>query len=280
MKLNFRPNMKTPSLPAWIALSLIVTAAGCSSVKVDPRVTLVPLAPACSPAQGTDFGFVREDPESDFALKQAGIVVGSFSAGAAAGALGTVAGAAALPVAVVGLALAQNANVNKELRRHAGTMLRLTVAEPVRGGKDRSDIRRFWDIPRSDMPSADLLDTELNIVRFTNGGGVYARKDMGIEAGDIVDVVQVFGRMAEARPIWASLSYGPSDFNRLLPRVTRVVCKHGDEACLKQADHEITGILCRHTQTEFGPDAVLIDPVKLEIDKKQREADNVWADPT
>lgn len=197
-----------------------------------------------------------------------------------AGTLGTVAGAAALPVAVVGLALAQNANVNREMRRYAGTRLRLGVADILRGGKDRSEIRRFWDIPHNDMPSADLLDAELNIVRFTNGGGVYARKELGIEAGDIVDVVQVFGRHGEARPIRASLSYGPSGFNLHLPRITHIVCEHGDEVCLKQADHEATGILCRHTQTEFGPGTSLIDPAKLEIDKKQREADNVWADTT
>lgn len=114
---------------------------------------------------------------------------------------------------------------------------------------------------------------------FEGGGGAYAQKDMGVHEGDIVDVKTVYGRYAEQRSLFSSYTFGSSDFNKHVVRVSRVVCKQDDEACLSIPDNRIEGILCRHQETEYSPAGYLIpeDVVKLAIEKDKLEnATNPW----
>lgn len=84
---------------AFLIMS-VAALVGCSGPRISPGTKLVDLAPACSADNKHDYQSEREDPESKLALEQAGAMGVMVGASAAAGAAGTVAAAAAIPLAV------------------------------------------------------------------------------------------------------------------------------------------------------------------------------------
>lgn len=264
----------------WLSIGLAVFAlAGCAGPRISPGTKLVDLAPACPTDPKHDFQSEREDPESKFALEQAGAMGTMIGVSAAAGAAGTVAAAAAVPLAVIPVAMMINASVNKERARYTGVIVRTKVANTKRGDYELYGTKHIWGLDKETMPPDDLIKERLDTVLFEGGGGAYAQKTMGVHEGDIIDVKTVFGRYAEQRSLFSSYTFGSSDFNKHVVRVSRIVCKHDDEACLSVPDHQIEGILCRHQQTEYPTDEYLIpeDVVKQAIKKEKTEkSDNLW----
>lgn len=255
-------------------LVILVLASGCASNQVTPGTKLVEIAPQCRPDSTHDYFGVREDPESTFALEQSGVLGGVIGLSAASGVAGSAAAAVAAPVALIPLFMAANGSVNKERARHTGVIERAKVSK-VRSGDDELFVTRYaWGVSADDTPPRDLINERIVTV-YLEGGmggayaatGVYATKELGVEPGDIVDIKTVFGRYADQRSLFSSYSFGSSDFNKHIARVSRVVCKHNDQACQSILDNRAVGIVCRHQQTEYSADEYLISPEDIKIAK-------------
>ena len=229
-----------------IAMCIASVLTGCASTpKMNPNAQLVSLAPSCDADLNHDYGLIREDPKSTFALQQAGVIAGAGASGAVA----AVAGVAAMPLVLIPVLLANNASVNKEESRYSGIIFRRTVSKVLDGDEHSWAFGRMWGV--AEMPSDELLRKYLSLVLFEEGGAAYAQHSLDLHPGDIVDIKTVYGRHAEQRPIWSSYSFGKSDFNAHPLRVIRVVCKGTDKECTAHLPNQITGILCRHQETAF-----------------------------
>lgn len=264
----------------WMALAVAgLVLSGCAGPRISPGTKLVNLAPACGADPQHNFISEREDPRSKFALEQAGAMGAFVGVSAVAGAAGTTAAATAMPLGVIPVALAVNKSVNKERARYAGVVLRARVADIKRGDYDLYGTEHLWGLDKETMPTKAQIRERLDVVIFEGGGGAYAPKTLGVQEGDMVDVKTVYGRYAEQRPIFSRYTFGSSDFNRHVVRISRIVCKRDDDVCMSVPDNRIAGILCRHRQPEYPVEEYLIpdEDVNQAIAKEKIEkADSPW----
>lgn len=264
----------------WVALATAgFILSGCAGPRISPGTKLVSLAPSCHADFKHDYAGEREDPESKIALEQAGAMGTLVGVSAAAGAAGTAAAAAAVPLAVIPVAMMINNSVNKERARYAGVVIRAKVENIKRGDYELHGTKHIWGLDKETMPPDAQIRERLDTVLFEGGGGAYAPKTMGVHEGDIVDVKTVYGRYAEQRSLFSSYTFGSSDFNKHVVRISRIVCKHDDAACMSVPDNQIEGILCRHQQIEYPAEEYLIpeEDVKQAIAKeKSEESDGPW----
>lgn len=172
-----------------------------------------------------------------------------------------------------------NKSVNKERARYAGVILRAQVASIKRGDFDLYATKHLWGLDKETMPTNTQLREHLDVVLLESGGGAYAPKIMGVQEGDIVDVKTVYGRYAEQRPIFSRYTFGSSDFNKHVVRISRIVCKRDDAVCRSVHDNRTDGILCRHRQTEYPVEEYLIrdaDATQAIAKEKNEKSDSAW----
>ena len=97
------------------------------------------------------------------------------------------------------------------------------------------------------------------------------RKDSGLAVGDIIDVSIPVGVFAFNTKF---LDKPQFDFNKHMPRVVNVYCKHDNPACQNDYDSSL-GVIARPNLTEFPPSQYLIDPAIIAADqaKMRKEED-------
>ncbi|MBU1666622.1 MAG: hypothetical protein KKG92_14685, partial [Gammaproteobacteria bacterium] len=96
-------------------------------------------------------------------------------------------------------------------------------------------------------------------------------KSSGLEEGDIVDIKIPVGVFAFNAKVSDNLHF---DFNKHMPRVVNVYCKHDNPVC--QNDYESSlGVMSRPNIAEFPPSQYLIDPAIIAADhaKMRKEAE-------
>jgi hypothetical protein len=209
--------------------------------------------------------------------------VNQFSTGspmtqaAAAGAglvfLGPI-GAIGVPIATIMIAKNEQTNLGKINAFYDGTVLRGKVEKIFPLGNTSSTAQFLADIKRSGIDPATIplpqtIGNNLVALRLDVDGPngservVVARKDAGYEVGDILDAMAVANK---------SLLI---DYNKHMPRVVNVYCKHNNPACQNDYDSSL-GVIARHTDTEFPPSQYLIDPAIIAADqaKMRKEAED------
>lgn len=160
----------------------------------------------------------------------------------------------------------------KKSEHYSGTLLRGSVISVAEGSQDFTG-RAGWAtlnrLNETTMPSDDLLDKAVVQVKIDTGDHglrwVFAPKAVNLQKGDIVDMKLVSGRSAKFKPIWEKNDQS-GDFNKHIPRVVSLVCSQNDEKCISQP-RATSGLLCRHTDTEFPLSQYLIDPAIIAADQ-------------
>ncbi len=210
-------------------------------------------------------------------------MVKSFGAGMGVGAAGvTMFGAAALgPLMLVGAPILAVRMTEDQIAResafYAGTVTRGRVeglnSKPVAEG----NFDKPLGIDQQSFPSAQTLIATFNTIGLDVDGPskglvfAFVHKASGIQKGDIVDIKFPVNMFAQNTKVFDNLHF---DFNKHMPRVVNVYCKHDNPACQNDYDSSL-GVLYRHTDTEFPPSQYLIDPAIIAADqaKMKQEAE-------
>jgi hypothetical protein len=211
--------------------------------------------------------------------------VNQFSTGspmtqaAAAGAglvfLGPI-GAIGVPIATIAIAKNEQTNLGKINAFYSGAVTRGRVTK-IYSKVDFSGWSKPWGMdPNSAPVSAEILNEYAVLQADVDGPTgsdriAIVRKDVGHEVGDIVDVKLLVGTYAFNPQIDKKTKL---DFNKHMPRVVGVYCKHDNPVCQNDYDSSL-GVLYRHTDTEFPPSQYLIDPAIIAADqaKMRKEAE-------
>lgn len=204
----------------------------------------------------------------------------SFGTGVGVGAAGvSVLGVAALPVLAVGgglvIGIKQTANqVAHESIFYAGTVTRGKVEKIFKRPSVWQFDSPFGMDPHS-FPSAELLKSEFDVIKVDVDGPsnalvfAFVPESLGVVDGDIVDIKSPVGVFTQNTRVLNNLHY---DFNRHMPRVVNVYCKHDNPSCQNDYDSSL-GVISRHTDTEFPPSQYLIDPAIIAADQAKMRKD-------
>lgn len=223
----------------------------------------------------------------------------SFGTGVGVGAAGVAAmGVTALPLLAVGGSLVIGRHITdsswaKVNSFYSGTVSRGRVFNVVDNPRQDNFGQtsywngigiapdKYWGFDLKTFPQNDVLKMGFDILHVDVNGPsestVFAiiAKGSGIQKGDIVDIKSAVGVFALNTKVFDGLHF---DFNKHMPRVVNVYCKHDNPAC--QNDYESSlGVLSRHQDKEFPPSQYLIDPaiiaadqVKMRKEEEERKA--------
>ena len=198
----------------------------------------------------------------------------NYASGAAAGAVNNAifgAAGALNPVVAVPTILLVGANRLDSARAGESAFYSGSL---VRGKVDRivSYKRRFlfkeFGISEN-APSQDVLDSTVRAIILDVDGTenasmiAFVRNDSNFQKGDIVDVNSPVGVFVNNSILVDSAHY---DFNKHMPRVVNVYCKHDNPACQNDYDSSL-GVMSRPNLTEFPPSQYLIDPAIIAADQ-------------
>jgi len=186
-------------------------------------------------------------------------------------------GAIGVPIATLMIAKGEINDLAKINSFYSGTVVRGKVEKIFPLGNSPTTAQFLADIKKSGIdastiPAPETIRNNLVALRLDVYGPtdseriVVARKDAGYEVGDILDAKTVAQSQADK-----DLRI---DYNKQMPRVVNVYCKHNNPSC--QNDYESSlGVLSRHQDKEFPPSQYLIDPAIIAADqaKMRKEAE-------
>jgi len=177
-------------------------------------------------------------------------------------------GAIGVPIATLMIAKGEINDMVKINAFYTGTVVRGKVKK-VYDNVDFPGWAKSWGVVQNTAPTSVERLGEFVVLQLGVEGPteldrvVVARKDAGYEVGDILDAKTALGTFALQPTVNKDVKL---DFNKHMPRVVNVYCKHDNPAC--QNDYESSlGVLSRHTDTEFPPSQYLIDPAIIAADQ-------------
>lgn len=209
-------------------------------------------------------------------------MVKSFGTGVGVGAVGVAAlGVAALPALAVGggLFIGEKWRINSSAKVnsfYSGTVVRGKVTRIIHYK------RKFYEmelgINLDTVPNQTVLDDYVMAAIIDLDGPSHAmvfahfNNAAKIAKGDIVDVKSPVGVFTDNASVIDNLRL---DFNKHVPRIIGVYCKHNNPTCQNDYDSSL-GVIARHTDTEFPPSQYLIDPAIIAADqaKMRKEAED------
>jgi len=199
----------------------------------------------------------------------------AMAAGGVAALLGPI-GLLVGPIAIPMIAKGEINDIAKINAFYTGTVVRGKVKK-VYDNVDFPGWTKSWGLVPNTAPTSAERLSEFVVLQVGVEGQtefdrvVVARKDTGYEVGDILDAKTALGTFALQPTVNKDVKL---DFNKHMPRIVNVYCKHDNAAC--QNDYESSlGVLSRHTDTEFSPSQYLIDPAIIAADqaKMRKEAE-------
>jgi hypothetical protein len=186
-------------------------------------------------------------------------------------------GAIGVPIAAI---MVSKNNVDHLIEMNAfysGTVVRGKITR-IFEKVDFAGMAKSWGLDISSAPASVQLREKFVVLELNVDGPsssnryALARKEVRYEKGDIVDAETVVGTYAFQPRVNKDVKI---DFNKHMPRVVSIYCKHDNPAC--QNDYESSlGVISRHTDTEFPPSQYLIDPAIIAADqaKMRREEED------
>lgn len=200
----------------------------------------------------------------------------SAAAGFGLALLGPI-GAIGVPIATLMIAKGEINDVAKINAFYAGSVVRGRVKK-IYDKVDFSGWSKPWKMDLNTAPKSEERRSEYAVLQLDVDGPkdsdriAIVSKDAGYEVGDIVDVKLLAGTYAFNPEINKDVKL---DFNKHMPRVANVYCKHDNPTCQNDYDSSL-GVLYRHQDTEFPPSQYLIDPAIIAADQermRKEEAD-------
>lgn len=196
----------------------------------------------------------------------------------AAGGVAALLGPLGLLVGPIAIPMIAKNNMNNQVAInsfYSGTVVRGKVEKIFPLGNSPTTAQFLADIEKSGIdastiPAPVTLRDNLVALRLDVDGPtgseriVLARKDAGYEVGDILDAKTVAQYLADKNL--------RIDYNKQMPRVVTVYCKHDNEVCQNNYESSL-GVLSRHTDTEFPPSQYLIDPAIIAADQAKMRKD-------
>jgi len=185
--------------------------------------------------------------------------------------------AAINPVLIIPAVIGHTSNVKNHLVEintfYSGTVVRGKVKKVIDlsgYGKDiPTSLHKAYGLNVTTAPGTKTIEGDLvKLVLDVDGSTdsdriVYARRDAVYYVGDIVDAKTLDGIYPLVYSVNDKLI---TDFNRHIPRVIALYCKHDNPICQNDYDSSL-GVLYRHTDKEFPPSQYLIDPAIIAADQ-------------
>lgn len=177
-------------------------------------------------------------------------------------------GAIGVPIATLMFAKGEINDVAKINAFYAGSVVRGRVKK-IYDNTDLPGWEKSWGVVLNTAPvrrSGDFVVLQLSAEGpIEHDRVVVARRDSGYEVGDILDAKTALGTYALQPTVNKDVKL---DFNKHMPRVVNVYCKHDNPTCQNDYDSSL-GVLFRHQDTEFPPSQYLIDPTIIAADQAQ-----------
>lgn len=181
-------------------------------------------------------------------------------------------GAIGVPIASVMISRNNMSHITEINAFYSGTVVRGKVVKVL-------EMERFtgtvFGVDHATLPAKETVQAQMVALVLDVDGPMdsdrimYARKDAGYVVGDIVDAMTLDGVFPGVNKINDKLV---TDFNRHIPRVIGLFCKHDNPVC--QNDYESSlGVIYRHTDKEFPPSQYLIDPATVAADQVKMRKD-------
>jgi len=237
------------------------------------------------PAQAEDgFDFMGSDAQAEKPTKAQREVNPATSdrpmaKAMAAGGVAALLGPIGLLVGPIAIPMIAKNNINNQVAINAfytGTVVRGKVKK-VYDNVDFPGWAKSWGVVPSTAPTSVERLSEFVVLQLGIEGPtefdrvVVARKDAGYEVGDILDAKTALGTFALQPTVNNDVKL---DFNKHMPRIVNVYCKHDNPSCQNDYDSSL-GVITRHTDTEFPPSQYLIDPAIIAADQVKLRKEEV-----